>query len=126
MHQPPLILMVDDDPQIQDLYKTKLSASGFKVSQAFNGEEGLKMAKEEKPDLILLDILMPVVDGAKMLVELRKDPDFKNTPVIILTGLEDRPESIRLAKEAGAVDFVNKDIDFKDLVAKIKTTLRLP
>lgn len=123
MHQPPLILLVDDDPQIQDLYYTKLSNSGFKVSQARNGEEGLAMARREKPDLILLDVLMPVMDGAKMLVELKKDEEIKNTKIIILTSLQDRPEDVKFAKEAGAVDFVNKDIDFKDLLKKMNESL---
>ncbi|KKU15273.1 MAG: Response regulator [Parcubacteria group bacterium GW2011_GWB1_45_9] len=125
MRNPPLILLVDDDPQIQEIYSMKLSASGYKIIQARNGEEGVKIAKQERPDLILLDILMPVMDGARALVELREDPETKNIPVLILTSLEDRPEDIKFAKEAGAVDFMRKDIDFNDLLAKIKSAIKV-
>lgn len=125
MHQPPLILLVDDDPQIQDLFQTKLRASGFAVVPARNGEEGISGARREKPDLMLLDIMMPVMDGATMLVAMKRDPEIKDIPVLILTSLEDKPEDIKFAKEAGAVDFINKAVDFKDLLAKIKVTLKI-
>lgn len=124
MHNPPLILLVDDDPQIQDLYTINLKQSGFQVISAWNGEEGLKVVREKKPDLILLDILMPVMDGAKMLVEFKNDPEIKNTPVLILTNLQERAEDIKFAKEAGAVDFINKDIGFDVLLTKIRALLK--
>ncbi len=125
MHQPPLILLVDDDPQIQDLFSLKLKSAGFAVAQARNGEEGLRVARAEKPDLILLDVMMPVMDGAKTLLELKADPNLKDIFVYILTSLEDRPEDTKFAQDAGAVDFLNKGIDFKELVEKIKATLRI-
>src|SRR3989344_3939447 len=98
------ILLVDDDPQIHDLYKLRLTGAGFTVLEAWNGKEGIEMAKKEKPDFILLDVLMPV---------------------LILTGLEDRPIDVRVAKEVGAVDFINKSVEFKELLARIKGTLHM-
>lgn len=119
------VLVVDDDPQIQDVLSLRLKNAGFNVSQARNGQEGVKMAKELKPDLILLDVMMPVMDGAKALMELKDDPATKNIHVLILTSLQDRVEDIKFAKEVGAVDFINKDIDFKDLLERIKSTLQI-
>lgn len=125
MRTPPLILLVDDDVQIQEIFSTRLKTSGFQVLQARNGEEGLKFAKQEKPDLILLDVMMPIMDGAKMLVEMKNDPEIKDIHVIFLTALDDRPESIKFAKESGAVDFINKDVDFPVLLEKIKSILKI-
>ncbi|MFH0890437.1 MAG: response regulator [Candidatus Liptonbacteria bacterium] len=119
------ILLVDDDPQIQDMLSLRLKSAGFRVSQARNGQEGVSMAKELKPDLILLDVMMPVMDGAKALVELKDDPTTKDIRTFILTSLQDRVEDIKFAKEVGAVDFLNKDIDFKDLLERIKSTLQI-
>ncbi|MBI2591363.1 MAG: response regulator [Candidatus Brennerbacteria bacterium] len=125
MQTQPLILLVDDDVQIQEIFSTRLKDAGFQVLQARNGEEGLKLAKQEKPDLILLDVMMPIMDGAKMLIEMKNDAEIKDIHVIFLTALDDRPESIKFAKESGAVDFVNKDIDFPVLLGKIKSILQI-
>ncbi|MEK7147156.1 MAG: response regulator [Patescibacteria group bacterium] len=123
MRTPPLILLVDDDVQIQEIFSTRLKNAGFQVLQARDGQEGLKFAKQEKPDLILLDIMMPIMDGAKMLVEMKNDLEIKDIHVVFLTALDDRPESIKFAKESGAVDFLNKDVDFPILLEKIKSIL---
>lgn len=125
MHTPPLILLTDDDPQIHDLYATRLKMAGFGVIEAWNGQEGLDAARKEKPDIILLDVMMPVMDGTRALIELKGDNDLKNITVLFLTSLEDRPEDIRVAKEVGAVDFMNKAVEFKELLAKIKGTLNI-
>lgn len=119
------LLLVDDDAQIHDLYKLRLTNAGFTVVEAWNGKEGLEAAKKEKPDLILLDVMMPVMDGSRMLLELKEDNELKNIPVLILTGLEDRPIDVRVAKEVGAVDFINKAVEFKELLARIKGTLHM-
>jgi DNA-binding response OmpR family regulator len=122
---PKKILLVDDDPQIHDLYKLRLSGAGFTVLEAWNGKEGIEMAKKEKPDFILLDVLMPVMDGPRALLEIKEDPELKAIPVLILTGLEDRPIDVRVAKEVGAVDFINKSVEFKELLSRIKGTLHI-
>jgi two-component system alkaline phosphatase synthesis response regulator PhoP len=119
------ILLVDDDAQIHDLYKTRLKLAGFTVLEAWNGKEGIEVAKKEKPDFILLDVLMPVMDGPRALLEMKEDEELKNIPVLILTGLEDRPIDVRVAKEVGAVDFINKAVEFKELIARIKGTLKI-
>ncbi len=125
MHTPPLVLLVDDDPQIHDLFSTVLKKNGFGVVEAWNGKEGLEAAKKENPDFILLDVLMPVMDGTRMLLELKEDPALKNIPVLILTSLEGKPVDIKVAKELGAVDFINKTSDPKDVVARVKNTLNI-
>ena len=125
MHEPPLVLLIDDDPQIHDLYKTRLTKAGFEVREAWNGEEGLKSARAEKPDFILLDVMMPVMDGTRTLLELKEDKELQNIPVLFLTSLEDRPVDVRVAKEVGAVDFINKAVDFQELLTKIKGTLNI-
>lgn len=125
MHTPPLLLLIDDDPQIHDLYKTRLTKAGFEVGEAWNGKEGLDVARKNKPDMILLDVMMPVMDGTRTLLELKEDKELQNIPVLFLTSLEDRPVDVRVAKEVGAVDFINKAVEFKELVAKIKGTLNI-
>ena len=125
MHTPPLILLVDDEPQIRDLFKAKLESSGFGVVEAADGAAAIDLVRKEKPDLVLLDVLMPGMDGGKTLTEMKSDADMKNVPVFILTSLQDTPEDIRFAKESGAVDFINKDVDFGELVAKIKGALSM-
>jgi DNA-binding response OmpR family regulator len=125
MAEKPVILLVDDDPQFLDLYTLRLNQAGFQVLQAKNGKEGLELAKSQKPDLILLDVLMPVMDGAETLVALKGEETTKNIPILILTGLEDSAEDIKFAQESGAVDFINKTVDFKDLLKKIKEILKL-
>ena len=120
------ILLVDDDPQIQKLYNIFLKNAGFAVVSARDGQEGLAMTDKEKPDLIILDVMMPVMDGTEMLLKLRQNPAFKNIPALMFSSLANRPEDIKFAQEAGAVDFINKDIDVKILIAKIKQILKIP
>jgi len=127
MHNPPVILLVDDDAQIHDLYRTVFQKEGWTVVEAWNGEEGLKVAMKEKPDFILMDVMMPIMDGAKALLEIKKNPEYaaiKDIPLLILTSLDDKPVDARVAKEIGAVDFINKTIDFKELVKKVKAALQ--
>ncbi len=89
------ILIVEDDPAIIDVYSIALGQEGFKVIKASNGQEGLEQAEAEKPDLILLDILMPVMDGLEMLKRLREtEKNGKKIPVMILTNLSAGNEDI--------------------------------
>lgn len=128
MSNPPKILIVDDDNQIADLFITKLTNSHFAAARAYNGKEGYELAKKEKPDLILLDLKMPVMDGATTLEKLHADEKTKNIPVIILSSFNDwsaikmSPET---AKELGAIDFVEKGTDLNLLVQRIKGVLHL-
>lgn len=92
----PTILLVEDDNSIASIYKLKLGNHGFRVLHANNGLEGIRLAAEAKPDLILLDLMMPVMDGATFLEKLRKKPDFVDTPVLVLTNVsrEEAPKTL--------------------------------
>jgi len=115
------IMLVDDDPLIIRMYQNKLSTDGYNVVTAINGEEGVLKAKKEKPDLILLDLMMPKMNGVETLKLLKKESDTKDIPVIILTNLEDKGEDVEKAKELGAKEYLVKaKIDLKTLSAKVK------
>lgn len=101
------ILLVEDDQTISWIYKTKFESEGYVVALAMNGADALVLAKQEKPDIILLDVIIPQLDGFTVLEELKKDDTTKNVPVIMLTNLgtdEDREKG----KTMGAVDYLVK------------------
>ena len=116
------ILLVDDEPDLIDTIQCRLEANNFVVSTAFNGEEGLQKAASDKPDLILLDTNMPVMNGHEMLEHLRKDPDLKNIPVIMCTALCEA-QDIAAASSYGISDYVTKPFDYADLIEKIANAL---
>ena len=118
------ILLVEDDPMIVRMYQRKLEQEGFKVSLAFNGEEGLAALKQDKPDIVLLDIMMPKMNGIEMLKAVKADPSLKDIPVVILTNLGDRPEDVQKAKDLGAEDYwVKANIPLKEIVERVKKIL---
>jgi DNA-binding response OmpR family regulator len=129
MHNPPLILLVDDEAQIRDLYAIKLQGAGFEVIQAINGLSGYQQAKEKKPDLIMLDMRMPIMDGAETIAKLKEDAETKPIKVIFLTALSDKPEfidsDVKVAKDVGAADYFKKDIDLDEMVKRVKGHLGL-
>jgi len=101
------ILLVEDDETIGLMYKTKLENDGYEVITAENGADGLKLAKENKPGIIMLDVILPQIDGFTVLEELKKDAATKDIPVIMLTNLgtdEDKQKGDKL----GAVDYLVK------------------
>lgn len=101
------ILVVEDDAMISSMYKTKFESDGFDVLTADNGAVGLEIAKKEKPDLIMLDVILPQLDGFSVLEEIKKDETTKNIPVVMLTNLgtdEDKEKGQKL----GAVDYLVK------------------
>jgi DNA-binding response OmpR family regulator len=119
------ILIVEDEEPLSNILKDRLANEGFNVIVAANGEEGLAMALSEKPDLILLDILLPKKGGLSMLKELRTHEDAANMPVIMLTNLSDA-SSINEALELGANDFLVKaDTNMSSVVDIIRTKLRI-
>ncbi len=126
MNNPPLILIVDDEPEIRDLYSVKLKKAGYEVIAAANGQEGLDMAKSKHPDLILMDLKMPVMDGVEAVMHLREDASIKDTKVIFLTAFGD-PQmvqvDVKFAKEISAVDFIKKGEGLDDIVARVKKAL---
>tara|TARA_Y200000002_G_scaffold343111_1_gene315405 strand:+ start:555 stop:1232 length:678 start_codon:yes stop_codon:yes gene_type:complete len=117
------ILVVDDERDLLDLIEYNLKKEGFKVLKAENGEEGISKAKEYKPDLILLDIMMPKMDGLEAVEIMRKDEDLKKTPIIFLTARsDDKTEVDGLNK--GGDDYITKPISTTKLVSRIKAVLR--
>jgi len=117
------ILIVEDDTTMQKLLTDKFTKSGFEVLSALNGKEGLKMALKEKPDMILLDLVMPVMDGMTMLSKLREDKWGKNARVIILSNLSDA-EKVSEAIQKGTYDYLVKvDWRLEDIVKKISKQL---
>ena len=104
------ILIIDDDPITRLLAAEKLTEENFRVFEAANGQQGLAMIKQIKPDLVLLDVIMPDIDGYDVCKEIRRNPELASLPVIMLTGLEDNASIVR-AYDYGATDFVTKPID---------------
>ena len=101
------ILIVEDDNFVAEVYLAKLSEMGYETALAQNGEEGLAELKKEKVDLILLDILMPIMNGIEMLEEVKKNEEWKNIPVILLTNIGEK-ESIQKVREMGVKNYLIK------------------
>lgn len=117
------ILVVDDERDLLDLIEYNLKKEGFKVFKAENGEEGISKAKEHRPDLILLDIMMPKMDGLEAVEIMRKDDDLKKTPIIFLTARSDEKTEIDGLNKGGD-DYITKPISTTKLVSRIKAVLR--
>jgi len=116
------ILVVDDEPDYISTIRYRLSHSDFDVVTATNGKEGLERAQEERPDLILLDTNMPVMDGQEMLKCLRKQPNIKDTPVIMVTATYEMRD-IAIVSSYGISDYIAKPFDFAALMEKIQNAL---
>lgn len=119
------VLIVEDDEFLANIYKKKFEIEGFKVSSSNNGERGLEDAKKKLPDIILLDILMPKLDGFAVLTELKKDIQTKNIPIILLTNLGQK-DDVEKGIEMGAVDYLIK-VHFKpsEVVDKVRKILKI-
>jgi len=117
------ILIVDDEPDLVSTVEYRLKFADCQVVTASNGQEGLERAEAEKPDLILLDTNMPVMDGHEMLERLRANGSLKHIPVIMLTA-RCEPQDIAAASAHGVTDYVTKPFDFGELTAKIQTALK--
>jgi CheY-like chemotaxis protein len=116
------ILIVDDEPDYVSTIKQHLEWSNYATVVATNGKEGLEKAASEKPDLILLDTSMPVMDGHETLEHLSKDPQLKNIPVIMVTAACE-VDDIATASSFGIVDYISKPFDFAELKDKIANAL---
>jgi DNA-binding response OmpR family regulator len=120
---PKTILIIEDDEFFRDLVDKKLISEGFNVAKAVDGEEGIKKTKEEKPDLILLDLLLPNVDGFEVLERIKKDPDTASIPVIILSNLGQK-EEVEKGLESGAADFLIKaQFTSDEIIEKVRNVL---
>ena len=118
------ILIIEDDKFLRELFVRKLIKEGFKVSEAIDGEEGLKKIKEEKPDLVLLDLILPGIDGFEILSRLKEESILSTIPVIILSNLGQR-EEIEKGLKLGAKDYLVKALFTPgEIVDKIKAYLK--
>ena len=117
------VLLVEDDVFLAGIYKKKFEVEGFKIIVADNGEKGLSEARKKLPDMILLDILLPKMDGFAVLKELKKDVNTKDIPVILLTNLGQK-DDVEKGIEMGAKDYLIK-IHFKpsEVVDKVRKIL---
>jgi len=114
------ILLVEDEPLLSNILKSRLEKEGFKVFQARDGEAALKFLKEAKPDFILLDIILPKISGFEILEEMKKNPELQNAPVAIISNLGQESD-IQKGRSLGAIDyFVKAQVTIDELVNKIK------
>lgn len=119
-----LVLVVDDNPQNLQVLGPMLEKKGYDVAFATSGEQALEFASGEKPDLVLLDIMMPGMDGYQVCERLKKEKTTASIPVIFLTAKSDTDDIVR-GFEAGGVDYVTKPFNSAELLARVKTHLEL-
>jgi len=121
---PPRILIVDDNPTNVKVLQTRLAAEGYEVVTAADGEEGLAAARSQTPDLILLDVMMPKVDGFEVCRQLRADAGFPFTPIILVTAMADSKDIVA-GLEAGGDEYLTKPVDHAALAARVRSMLRI-
>jgi DNA-binding response OmpR family regulator len=119
------VLVVDDEPDLIHILEFGLKAAGYEVDLAADGQEGLKKARETKPDIILLDLMLPKLDGYKVCRLLKFDERYRQIPIIILSARTQEGDQM-LAKEMGANRFVTKPYEFGEVLAHIETLLKAP
>ncbi|MBY5391366.1 response regulator [Rhizobium leguminosarum] len=123
MHDPPRILAVDDTPENLEILRMRLEANGYEVVTAADGEEGLAKAREFKPDLILLDIMMPKLDGISVVRMLKEDVSLRSIPVILVTAKADTRDVVK-GLDAGGDDYLTKPFEHQALLARVRSMLR--
>ena len=124
MHNPPRILVVDDNETNRDILRTRLSPHGYELLEAADGEEALSAARQHRPDLILLDVMMPKIDGIEVCRRLKSDADLPFMAIILVTAKADSKDVVA-GLEAGADEYLIKPVDQAALVARVKSMLRL-
>ena len=117
------ILVVDDETDLVEMITLRLEASDFTVIKAYDGQAGLDLARTEKPDLIILDLMLPKIDGYKVCRMLKFDEKYKNIPIIIFTARAQESD-VKLGEEVGADAYITKPFDSKDLLDKISALLK--
>ncbi len=118
------ILIVEDDKFLRELVARKLSSEGFEIFEAVDGEEGIKKTKEEKPDLVLLDLILPGIDGFEVLSKIKEDQELSSIPVIVLSNLGQR-EEVERGMKLGAADYLIKaHFTPGEIIEKIKNSLK--
>ena len=120
-----VILLVDDDDNFREIIKTKLESAGFVAIEANNGEKGLEKTKQSKPDLVLMDVQMPKMNGIEALSKIKADPEISKTKVLFLTNYgevntADAPLDDKFAKEIGALGHLRKTDDLDKIIERVK------
>ena len=123
-----IVLVVDDDPNLREIMRTKLEASGFVVAEAQDGAAGLAKIKELKPDLVLMDVQMPNLGGVEALSKIKADSEIASTKVLFLTNYgeentADQPLDDKFAKDVGAVGHIRKTDDLDKTIERVKQEL---
>jgi len=122
------ILLVDDDVDFVESTKTVLESKPYEVIVAYQGEEGLRKARQENPDLVLLDVIMPVKDGFTAAEQFKKDPKLSKIPIIMLTSFSARGAGTGIPRSRGVAlevdDYVEKPINPQELLRKVETYLK--
>jgi DNA-binding response OmpR family regulator len=122
------ILLIDDDADFVDSTRTVLQSKSYNVIVAQNGEEGLTTAKKEKPDLVLLDIIMPVKDGFTAAEQFKSDPELSKIPVLMLTSFSSKGGDTHLARSRGysleTEDYIDKPVAPRELLARVEKHLK--
>lgn len=122
------ILLIDDDKDFVEATKLVLESKPYEVITAYNGSEGLKQAKAERPDLIILDVIMPVKDGFNAAEEFKKDPELSKVPVIMLTSFADRRGETSLSVSQGLTldteDYIDKPVAPEELLKRVEKLLK--
>lgn len=117
------ILIIEDDEFISDVYQKKLALEGYSIDLARDGEEALRKIREQKPDLVLLDIMIPLKDGFQVLSDMRNDSSLSDIRVMVMSNLS-QGKDIARAKELGAVDYIVKsNVGLPEIVARVRRQL---
>jgi CheY-like chemotaxis protein len=122
MNTPSKILVVDDDPVNRELFQLMLSKLGFTIEEAGDGTDALEKIKEFLPDLILLDNIMPQMSGFELTRILKGDPQYREIPIIMFSGLDDAQDK-QTGLELGVNDYITKPFNFSDALERIKSVL---
>lgn len=117
------ILIVEDDRDIVEMVEYNLKQDGYETVHAFNGEKGTKLAEEEKPDLIILDLMLPAIDGFEVCKTLKRQQSTARVPIIILSAKSRETDKV-VGLELGADDYITKPFSPRELIARIKAVLR--
>ena len=117
------ILIVDDEQDIVELLSYNLEKEGFSIVKAYDGEDALRLVRSEKPELMILDLMLPKMNGLDVCKAIRRNPEIANLPIIMLTAKGDEVDKI-IGLEVGADDYVTKPFSVKELVARVRAILR--
>jgi class 3 adenylate cyclase len=124
MKTPPRILIADDNPENLDIFQRRLAVQGYEILMATDGEEALAIARAQQPDLILLDVMMPKMDGIEACRHLKADPSLPFVPIIMVTA-KTGSQDVVAGLDAGADEYLPKPVDHAALVARVKSMLRI-